>query len=414
MIARRMGQKNLLVFAALLLVFFSLLAGCGNTSSQSGGSGGASGNAGGTIKIGLIGPLSGQLAEYGLHNKNGAQLAVDEINASGGINGKKLELVVRDDQNNPTKAATYIRDLLQNEKIDVLISAQSSQCYQAIEQQVLSSGLPTFLNIPTETTFIDPKKKPNVFRIMINNAQVAEGAVQLATKLSNNKKVAIISDTSGASKEFIDLVKKGLSEKGYNVTDVETYNIGDVDMTSQVQNIKKTDADTLVMFSAAADAAYIVKALDKIGYSPKLIGRAGIQLSAFPQLAGNALKDGGMYSVWHKNAIWHTEVPQVKKFVDAYKAKYGNEPIGWEDMGYDAVYAYKTAVERAGSTEAKAVIRELEKLDLQLVEHISFTPDRHEAHTTADISFTKFTRDPNAKGFGNPKFGVFTDATDVH
>jgi len=386
---------------SLVIVLILGLVGCGSgTASKQ--------ESKADFKVGLIGPLSGQLATYGVSNSHGAEAAVEVVNAAGGVNGRKFKLVTRDDANDPTKAVTMARELLNNEKVEALLVAQSSTAYSAIQKVVVDSKLPTFLVIPTTTELINPAKYPNVFRDMINNKDQVPAMVNLAVK-NNWKKIAVVYDTGVVGKAGLVDTKAEMQKVGLTPVVEVSYGVGDSDMTPTLLKVKAASPDVVVLWGAGADAANIAIGMKKLGLDIPIIGRTGMMLKPFEKLAGDALQEGKVYSIWHTRGQWHTEIPSVKKMNEQIEKMFGGME-SYEENGYNAVLVLADAMKRAGNTDPAKVVEALEQTkDFEGSFKMNFSKESHESFRTEDIIVMPYTKDPNAKGIGEKGYGVFTD-----
>jgi len=347
------------------------LAGCG--SSSSGGSlGGSSGGSSSSYDIGFEGPLSGANAQLGINEKNGAQLAVNQANASGDL-PFKLTLVTADDQGDPAKAPTAATQLIQNPAVLGEIGPSFSGATLAVGARYGSAGLAMITPSATNAT-IQQQGFKTFFRIVPNdNVEGSQGADWLARK--GIKKLFVLQDLSAYGKGVGDTVAKeakakGLTviEKGLDGTTTKNYN-------PIAQQIVASGANALFYGGYDAQAALLAKALKSAGYTGLTVGGNGIKSSVFTGNGGTAA-NGWYITCGCQDA---TVAPQSKSFNDAYQAAFHTPSSTYSPEAYDAtnmlIQAMKTAA--SGGTPTRAsVLAAVKNADYKgITTTIRFQPD---------------------------------------
>ncbi|HWQ77412.1 MAG TPA: ABC transporter substrate-binding protein [Anaerovoracaceae bacterium] len=400
-------NKSILAVLVITLIMALALSGCGG----GGGAAEPSGDTGdqaeteqpaGEVIIGYVGAQTGPSATMGTATVQGAELAIDEINAAGGIMGSQIKFVNRDDEADPTKSLTAVQELIDKEKIQFLIGSPNSTCVAASEDYVNQNKVVHIINIATNTLLIDPVKYPYSFRTFFPSPVQAEALVNIA-KNAGFQKIVLLGDTTALGNDGIASLQAAAQAAGVPIVEAITYKSGDADMTPVAEKIKKDEADCVLAWTLGADGAKIVAALSRIGYMDKLIylGYTGITLPNFRELSGD-----GVDRCYTLNGLWSVDKAAGKTQLDAARqelydklvAKYGKYGPGGRTTapqmvasGYDAVYLYKWAVETAGSFDPDKVKEVLETkiseypMKICMADTYRFTPANHEAISGKDL-----------------------------
>ena len=323
-----------------------------NTAANTTGTAAASGS-GDTFLIGGIGPLTGAAASYGISVKQGAQTAIDEINAAGGVTagGKtyKFAMQFEDDEATEDKAITAYNTLM-DAGINVLMGAVTSGACLAIVDQTAADGI---LQITPSGSSKDCTKNSNAFRICFTDPMQA---VQMADYIVTTKgltKIAVIYNTADEYSSGInDAFTAEVKAKGGEVVDSEAFQTDDKDFNSQLTNIKKSEAQAIFVPAYYQDATYITKQAKELGITLPFFGSDGWD-GVLSTVTDTSTVEGATFlSPFYADS---TDAA-VQKFVAAYKAAYNATPDQFAADGYDCVYTFKAALEKAGSTDNKALI----------------------------------------------------------
>ena len=237
------------VFSVVSLALAGLLAftGCGEKSSE-------------TIKIGAIGPLSGAVAVYGVEAKNGIELAVEEINAAGGINGKKVEIISEDDEGNPEKSVNAYKKIVTKDKAKIIVGSLTSGCTQAIAS--LAQAQKVLLVAPAATATAITENGDYVYRAcFIDPFQGTVGA-KFSVDILGSKKAAVLYDSgndysAGLTENFVST----FAANGGTVVAKESYSTGDKDFNAQITKIKNAKPDVVYLPAYYGTVALIAKQL---------------------------------------------------------------------------------------------------------------------------------------------------------
>lgn len=369
--------------AAMAMAAFSM-TGCGDNQGTGNARDTAQGTAGDTYKIGGIGPLTGNAASYGTSVKQGAQVAVDEINAAGGVNGKNLELVFEDDQCNEEKAVSAYNKLM-DENITALIGAVTSGCSIAVGDESVNDGI---LQITPSGSAQDCTKNDNEFRICFTDPVQGEKMAQYI-KDQGKQNVAMIYDAADEySKGIADAFTAKAEELGLNIVASESFNSGDVDFKSQLTKIKGTNADCLFLPIYYAEVGFISEQAKTVGVELPYYGCDGWD-GVIAQLKGDTTNING--AVFLTPFVATDDAENVKAFVEAYNTAFGADPDQFAADGYDAVFAVKAAIEKAGD-------------DVTNENLIAAMPEITVNGVTGDMTFT-----PEGEPNKDAKFAVIQD-----
>ncbi len=354
---------------ALSALTAALLSGCEEKSS--------------TIKFGAIGPLSGAVAVYGTEAKNGIDLAIEEINANGGINGQKIEIINEDDEGNPEKSVSAYKKLVTKDKVKYIIGSLTSGCTQAIT--ALAQAQKIVMIAPAATAPAITTSGDFIFRAcFIDPFQGTVGA-RFATESLGSKNAAILYDIgSDYSAGLTENFEKTFEAAGGKIVAKESYNSGDKDFNAQLTKIKNANPDLVYLPDYYGTVSLITKQLRAQGITTPIVGADG-----WDGLAGNAGDEvlNGYYSN-HYAADSTNEA--VQKFVKAYKAKYSAAPTAFAALAYDSTYMLKDAIIKAGTTDSVKVRDALAATDGNYVTgHLTFDSDRNPVKSAVIVETIK-------------------------
>ena len=324
------------------------------TTAAAGESTAASGE---VFKIVGIGPVTGAAAVYGLAVKNGAQIAVDEINADGGINGYQIEFNFQDDEHDAEKSVNAY-NTLKDWGMQVLMGTVTSAPCVAVADKTMADNM---FQITPSGSSVECAQNPNVFRVCFSDPD--QGAAS-ATYIAENKladKIAVIYDSS-------DVYSSGIYEKfaseaanhGLDIVAAEAFTAdSNKDFSTQLQKAKDAGADLVFLPIYYTEASLILNQANTMGYAPKFFGCDGMDGILQVDNFDTKLAEGLMLLTPFA-ADADDELTQ--KFVTAYKDKYGETPIQFAADAYDAIYAIKAAAEEAGITPETSVSDTCDKM----------------------------------------------------
>jgi branched-chain amino acid transport system substrate-binding protein len=329
-------------FPALRLAAALLALGAAVSCNKSSDSGGAAQN---EIPVGEYASLTGGSASFGQSSHKGTALAFDELNAAGGVLGKKIKLITEDDQSQAGQPATIARKLLSQEKVVALLgevaSSKSLEAAPICQENKIPMISPASTNPKvtevgdyiSRVCFIDP----------------FQGTVMAKFALSKGwKKVAVLTDVKqdysvGLAQFFVKSFQAG----GGEIVKEQTYSTGDKDFKAQLTSIGGAKPEAIFVPGYYAEVSLIARQARQLGIKVPLLGGDGWVGDSLIPVAGSSL-DGSFYSC-HFSA--EDQAPAVQNFVTKFKKKYGEEPDDMAALGYDSAMILADAIKRAGTTE---------------------------------------------------------------
>lgn len=324
----------------------SLLAACGSDTAGTNGK---------ELIIGASGPLTGNTASYGQAVQKGAQLAVDEINAAGGVNGITLKLDFQDDENNAQKANNAYNIVKDNGAKVFMGTVTSGPCVSVVE---LAQEDNMFMITPS-CTAVDCIKYDNAFRVCFNDPmQGTASAEYIATKQLGSK-IGIIYDSSDVySSGIFQAFKAEAANRGLEIVSEQAFtSSNNTDFSVALQKIKESNADLVFLPIYYKEASSILQQARDAGLSVKWFGCDGLD-GVIGQLQDDAALAEGVMLLTPYAADSKEE--KSAKFTQAYKDKYNGEtPIQFAADAYDAIYAIKAAIEKAGIEDVSMSISDL-------------------------------------------------------
>ncbi|MCU1290166.1 MAG: Branched-chain amino acid transporter, amino acid-binding protein [Acidobacteria bacterium] len=320
---------------------------------QKGGDGNTAGVSSDTIKVGVYGDLTGQTASFGQSTKNGIQLAVDEINAAGGINGKKIELIVEDDQGQPQQATTVVQKLINQNKVHALLGEVASTNSLAAAPVAQSARIPMIT--PSSTNPKVTEVGDYISRVcFIDPFQGATMAKFAATTLKA-KTAAILGDVnSDYSKGLTQYFEQEFTKNGGTIVTKEAYTQTDPDFKGQLTKIRNLNPDVIYIPGYYSQVGIIARQARELGMNMPLLGGDGWDSPEIWKLGGEALKNS--YISNHYSA--DNPAPEIQNFVKAYQAKFNTVPDSLAALAYDAAKVLADAIKRAGGAEDSAKLKD--------------------------------------------------------
>ncbi|MDE6923887.1 MAG: ABC transporter substrate-binding protein [Acetatifactor sp.] len=332
--------KKLVGVAMASAMVFSM-AGCGDSNGSGNGSGNADAT---TFKIGGTGPLTGGAAAYGQAVQNAAQLAVDEINANGGVNGYMLELNYQDDEHNAEKAVNAYNTLKDWGVQIVLGSVTSAPCIAVVDKTKEDN----IFQLTPSGTAVECTKYDNAFRVCFSDP--AQGTVSAQYIGENNlaSKIAIIYDSSDTySSGIYENFAKEAEKYSFEIVCAEAFTEdSNTDFSVQLQKAKDSGADMVFLPIYYEEAALILTQANGMGFAPIFFGVDGMDgiLSGVDNFDASLAEDVMFLTPF---AATSTET-DIVNFVTAYKEKFGETPNQFAADAYDGVYIIKDLIEKSG------------------------------------------------------------------
>lgn len=384
-------------FASLFLastLLAGVLAGCGTTddsssssssSSSSTGDGGSSSSE--VIKIGANLELSGGVASYGSSIGDGAVLAIEEINAAGGIDGRLLELIKVDNKSENSEATTAAIRLAEQEKVVAMLAPATSGNSVATVQIANQYKVPIVTGsgtAPNVTVNEDGSVNEYAFRTCFIDPFQGTVAANFAADELDVKNVAIFADNaSDYAKGLAASFKETITGKGGNVVAEEAYVAKDTDFRSTLTRIKAANPDFIFIPGYYEEVGLIVKQARELGIDVPLMGADGWDSPTLVDLGGaDALNN--TYIINH----YSSEDPDatIQEFVEAFKGKYNQAPNAFHALGYDSIYFIKDAIERADEVTGEAIQKALASTkDLSLITGTFTVDENHNPVKSATV-----------------------------
>jgi len=349
------------------------------------------------IKIGLSAAFSGPNAAAGQAMQRGADLALEEINAAGGVLGRQLALVIRDNEHKLDRGVAQTRELIEREGCAAILGSQGSFIGLAVIDTIHELKVPWFGLSVGGVGIVENKRSPNyMFRVATNDRDVAKFLVNYGLDKVGGKKFAILNEDTGWGVPAIADLQAALKEKGLEPASADKMKVGDSDFTPQMLRAKNAGADTVLSFSNAVEMANALKAGNKIGFKPKVISAWGLANPTFPSLAG-PLGDGVM--VMQTFTFVQNKKPKAvalfKRLGDKYKDVKDEMEVPFPSFlgnSYDATHMVALAIKKAGGAEGPKLHAALENLGSYdgLVKSYNnpFSASQHEALGPSDYSMT--------------------------
>ena len=380
----RIGKRHLLAAAAAVATGFT-----GQAQAQSGA----------PIKIGLSGPFTGGSASMGVSMRDGVKLAIAEINKAGGVLGRPLLAVERDDEARNELGVQIAQELVNKERVVATLGYINTGVALASQRFYQENEIPVLNNVATGTVITQQfaKERANyVFRLSANDVIQSAMIVDEAINRRGFKKPAILADSTNYGQLGREDLEKALAAKGLKAVAVEKFNVKDTDMTAQLLRAREAGADVVLTYGIGPELAQIANGQAKLGWKVPLIGSWTLSMASFIDNAGA----NGNGATMPQTFIQLPNTPKRKAFIEAYQAAYKIErmpsPVS-AAQGYDSVLLLAAAITQAGSTEGRKIREALENLQTKVEGVVTtydrpFTPTDHES-VTANIPVFGLVRD---------------------
>lgn len=319
------------------LFLIALLAGCQQRTDE--------------ILIGEYGSLTGGTATFGTSTHEGVMMALDEINAAGGLLGRKVRVIVEDDQSKPEEAVTAVLKLIKQNKVVAVIGEVASSRSLAAAPQCQQNKIPMLSPASTNprvtevgdyifrACFIDPFQGSTMAKFAMNSLKLKRFAI--LTDVKNDYSV-------GLAQFFRETVKK----MGGEIVAEESYAEGDIEFKAQLTAIKAANPEALFVPGYYTECALIARQAKELGLTAPLLGGDGWDSPKTVEIGGQAVE-----GVYFSNHYSEEETrPEVKEFIERYKKRYGGRvPDAMAVLGYDSMMLMADAIRRAGSTEGPRI-----------------------------------------------------------
>ncbi len=329
------------IIASFAMTFFTLIVLAGPSLASD------------TIKFGVAGAHSGDLASYGIPSVNAAKLVIEKKNAAGGILGKQIELLVEDDVCKPEVAGNTATKLV-SDGVNVVMGHICSGATKAAMGFYKEAGVVAMSPSATNPDLTLTRDYPNFFRTIPHDAKQAQLQVKYATEVLKVKKVAILHDKGDYGKGQAELAKKYFEEKNVDVVLFEGVTPGAVDYSAIVTKIRSKRPELVVWGGYHPEASKIVTLMRKKRMKTLFMGADGVKDDTFIKVAGKYAE--GVYATGPMDISSNPMAIQAKK---EHQDKFGSDPGAFFDAAYSATIALLNAIEKAGTTEYVSVVKAL-------------------------------------------------------
>lgn len=338
------------------------------------------------IKIGVSGPYTGGSAPMGVSMRDGVKLAVAEINAAGGLLGRQIQLIERDDEAKNERGVQIAQELINKEKVVATVGFINTGVALASQRFYQEAKIPVINNVATGTVITKQfeKEKDNyVFRTSAADKIQAKMIADEAVDKQKFTKVAILADSTNYGQLGREDLEKVLADKKVTPVAVEKYNIKDVDMTAQLLKSKQGGAQAVLTYGIGPELAQIANGMEKLNWHVPIIGSWPLSMGNFIDNSGK----NGNGARMPQTFIQDGNTPKRKAFIEAYQKAYKVDRMPSAvsaAQGYDSILLLAAAIKQAGSTDGDKVRAALENLNTKVEGVVTtydkpFTHDDHEA-----------------------------------
>ena len=342
------SKKSLRLACAVLgtALLGSVFAGCGSKES------------GDTIKVGANFELTGNVANYGNATIEGLQLAIEEANEAGGINGKKIELVSVDDKSEAAESINAATKLISDDDVKIIVGPATTGLVLAETQTATDAKVPIIAPCATspEATVENGKVKPYVFRSCFIDPQQGEVMATFAAKdLKAKTAVIYVDNSSDYSKSLAKVFREKFEAAGGKVVMEEAFLQKDQDFKATLTKLKTANADVMFVPAYYEEVGKIVKQAREMGISSAILGTDGWDDAKVVDIAGADALNNTFFSTHYSE-----KDAEVQGFIEAYKKKFNRAPNVFAALGYDAGKMLVDALKRAGSGDTEKIREALE------------------------------------------------------
>ncbi|MFZ3128347.1 MAG: ABC transporter substrate-binding protein [Rhodoferax sp.] len=318
------------------------------------------------IKVGVSGPYTGGSSSMGVSMRDGVRLAADEINKAGGVLGRPLLLVERDDEAKNERSVQIAQELINKEKVVATLGFINTGVALASQRFYQEAKIPVMNNVATGSVIthqFDNQPDNYIFRNSAHDSIQAPMIVEEAITRRGFKKVAILADSTNYGQLGREDLEKALALKGLKPVAVEKFNIKDVDMTAQLLKAKEAGAEAILTYAIGPELAQIANGMTKLGWKVPMVGSWTLSMANYIDNAG----PGGEGARMPQTFIQEPTTPKRQSFIISYLKTFNpknariDSPVS-AAQGYDSVYLLAAAIKQAGSTEGPKVKAALEDL----------------------------------------------------
>ena len=302
------------------------------------------------ILVGEFGSMTGSTATFGLSTHNGILLAAQEFNASGGLNGKKINIISEDDRGLPEEAKTAVLKLIKQSKVVAILGEVASSRSLAAAPEAQRSAIPMIS--PASTNPAVTQVGNYIFRACFIDSFQGEAMAKFAANKLNLKNVAVLQDVKNDySIGLADFFEKTFKSLGGNIAGIESYSEGDIEFRAQITSLLRSNPDGIFIPGYYTDVGLIARQARELGFKGPLMGGDGWDSAQTLEIGGAAME--GTYYSNHYSA--DDPAPEVQNFISKFKAKYNQVPDAMAVLGFDAATMLFDAFKRAGTVDGEKV-----------------------------------------------------------
>ncbi len=340
------------------------------------------------IKIGVAGPFTGGSSSMGVSMRDGVRLATDEINKAGGVLGRQLLLIERDDEAKNERGVQIAQELINKEKVAATVGYINTGVALASQRFYQEAKIPVMNNVATGTLVtqqFNDQPENYIFRNAAHDSIQAPMIVEEAIVRRGFKKVAVLADSTNYGQLGREDLEKALALKGIKAVAVEKFNIKDVDMTPQLLKAKEAGAEAVLTYGIGPELAQIANGMTKLGWKVPMIGSWTLSMANYIDNAG----PGGEGARMPQTFVQEPTNPKRQSFIVSYLKTFNpknsrmDSPVS-AAQGYDSVYLLAAAIKQAGSTDGPKIRAALEDLKTPVEGVVTtynkpFSKDDHDA-----------------------------------
>jgi branched-chain amino acid transport system substrate-binding protein len=318
------------------------------------------------IKIGVAGPFTGGSSSMGVSMRDGVRLATEEINKAGGVIGRKIQLVERDDEAKNERGVQIAQELISKEKVAATVGYINTGVALASHRFFQEAKIPVINNVATGSVVthqFDDQPENYIFRNAAHDSIQAPMIVEEAISRRGYKKVAILADSTNYGQLGRADLETALQLKGVKAVAIEKFNIKDVDMTAQLLKAKEAGAEAVLTYAIGPELAQIANGMTKLGWKVPMVGSWTLSMANFIDNAG----PGGEGARMPQTFIQEPTTPKRQAFIINYLKTFSpknariDSPVA-AAQGYDSIYLLAAAIKQANSTDGPKIKAALEDL----------------------------------------------------
>lgn len=338
-------MKKIIAFAVVALLAMSVCFAGGDKESSADGA---------VVKIGFIGPLTGDYANYGTLCRQAVEMAIDEINAKGGVNGASIKLFAEDSEGDSQKALAAMEKLSSSDKVCAIIGPVLTGETFSVAERAQAEGI--VIITPSASHKDITNVGDYIFRTTPSDGLQGEVAGKYWSQVLGYTKLAVLYAKNDYSQGLYESMSEAFTQDGGQIVAAETFMVGDKDFKTQLTKLKNTDAQAIYLPDYTAEMAQILEQAAQLGIDKPFLSGDGFLSEEIYSLAGQ-YTDGVVYTA----SARVEESNKNKEFKDAYTARWGIGPDSFATNAYDATYILVSVIEKVG-TDRKAIKTGMEQV----------------------------------------------------